>query len=273
MNLTNMENITIIDSEYNFSQNSTTNHNDLNSKINKNHKEPKITYIIEPLGAKFEEAKRIIAIAYSYDNNKNVKYGASIFRKINKTDICVKSQIRETAIDRFYKYPVCFDSQNISDLKKINHTDVLKEIRYKMYKFGVKGRESIYDSLNNSEKKNHDTLDSNELESYNSEIHLQPKISYILEPKNSTWQNAKRIIAIVYSYTNEQISYGACIFRRNYENEACVKAHIRDTATDRFFKYPVILQKKNQDDKKIDVCTVLKTIRKTMYTEGVKQKN
>lgn len=264
LNLTNMENINMTDYDSNFCKKNT---------LTKNQKEPKITYIIEPSGAKFEDAKRVIAIAYSYDNTKNVKYGASIFRKINKTDVCIKSQIRETAIERFNKYPVCFDLENISESDKIKYSDILKQIRYKMYKFGVKGREIIYNSLNNSEEKSQVTSDALEQESYNSETYLQPKISYILEPKNSTWQNAKRIIAIVYSYTNEQISYGACIFRRTYPNEACVKVQIRETATDRFFKYPIILQKNNQNDKTIDVHTVLKTIRKKMYTEGVKQKN
>ena len=33
--------------------------------------------------------------------------------KNNKNDVCNKSQIRETAIYRFYKYPVCFDLEKI----------------------------------------------------------------------------------------------------------------------------------------------------------------
>jgi hypothetical protein len=276
-NLANMENITIIDSNSTSTSSSTqtsvANYDDKNTLTNKNYKEPKITYIIEPSGAKFEDAKRVIAIAYSYENNKNVKYGASIFRKINKTDVCIKSQIRETAIERFYKYPVCFDLENTSGLDKIKYSEVLNQIRYKMYKFGVKGREIIYNSLNNSDEKSQDTSIVTGQESFDSKIHLEPKISYILEPKDSTWQNAKRIIAIVYSYTNEQISYGACIFRRTFPNEECIKVQIRETAKNRFFKYPIILQKNNQNNEKIDVCTVLKTIRKKMYTEGVKQKN
>lgn len=276
MSLTNTEivqNINNIDSD-DLSQNQSQ--NVVNSKL----QTPKITYIIEPSGAKFEDAKRIIAIAYSYDDNYNVKYGASIFRKINKTDICVKSKIRETATDRFYKFPVSFSLTNISDSDiKIKHDYITKQIRYKMYKYGVKGREDIYNSLTcqnsnlsedaNSSKNSY----SGEEELNNKYTYLEPRISYILEPKGSNWQNAKRIIAVVYSYTKNQISYGACIFRRTFPNEACVKANIRNTALERFYNSAVLLERNNPTNENINVRKVLEIIRKTMYTIGVKQNN
>lgn len=288
-NISNITNIYIVDSDCSSDNKSTT----------FNHSSPKITYIVEPSGVKFDEAKRVIALAYSYDQNRNVKYGASIFKKINKNDICIKSQIRETALDRFNKNPVCF---NMSDVvqqdDKIRYDQVIKEIRYKMYKYGVKGRESIYDSLTNTysdnssnatsssnssnnliglnSSNNSNDSKSNDSESYEkksliSNEYNEPKISYILEPKGSTWQNANRIIAIVYSYTSNEISYGASIFRRTFPNEACVKAHIRNTALDRFYKEPIILEKKNYNGEKITVTKVLQIIRKTMYKAGVKQ--
>ena len=250
-----MQNITIINSDCSHEQ----------PKI------PKITYIIEPTGVKFEEAKRVIAIVYLYDDDNNIKYGASIFRKVSKTDICVKSKIRETAIDRFNKNPVCFTLSNISDINnKLKYDDIIKQIRYKMYKYGVKGKDVIYDNL----IQNYDlSVGSNnviEKESNYLDNYFTPRITYILEPKGSTWQNAKRIIAIVYSYTNNKISYGASIFKRDYEIEACTKASIRSTAFERFYNYPICLEKNNyNDDNKISVVKVLDIIRKQMHTLGV----
>ena len=266
-----MPNISIIDSDCSDEQKQTG-----------QFRTPKIIYIIEPVGVKFEEAKRIIAIAHSYDD-KNVKYGASIFRKVYKTDICVKSHIRETAIDRFNKNPVCFSLSNISEIEnKLKYNDIVKQIRYKIYKQGVKGRDIIYDSLtkqndnlpvdscNSVEKLLANNSDSvGEKESNYSDNNLEPKISYILEPKGSTWENAKRIIAIVYSYSDIQISYGACIFRRDYIGEECIKANIRSTALERFNNYPICLEK-NNDNGQITVVKVLNVIRKTMYKVGVR---
>lgn len=286
----NMENITIGD-KYDFSTESVV--KDLMNNITKpntNNTNPKISYITEPKNSKFEDAKRIIAIAYSYDQDKNIKYGASIFKKETKTDICVKSQIRETAIERFNKFPVCFNLKNIYP-SKIKFDEIIKEIRIKMYKYGVGGRESILNSIENTNSESDSNLNTNsdtnsntnlnnlenelnnsdEIESYNSDIHLQPKISYILEPKGSTWHEAQRIIVIVYSYTNEQILYGASIFRRMNQGESCVKSQIRKTATERFFKHPIMLQKNNSSNTKITVNEVLKIIRKTIHTQGVKK--
>lgn len=256
-----MSNISIIDSD-----------SSEQKSINSNHPYPKITYIIEPSGAKFDEAKRVIAIAYSYDQNKNVKYGASIFRKINKNDICIKSQIRETALDRFNKYPVCFSLSDTTN--KIKYDEVVKQIRYKMYKYGVQGREPIYSSLTNLDSEiESNTQNENLVESkyINFSQYVEPRISYIIEPKYSNWHNAKRIIAIAYSYYSNEISYAACIFKRNFPNETCVKANIRNTALDRFFKEPIVLYKKNPDNNKLSVPVVLETIRKIMYKEGVKK--
>ena len=283
-NLEIMPNISIIDSDYSDEQ-----------KQTEQYRTPKIIYIIEPAGVKFEEAKRVIAIAHSYDD-KNVKYGASIFRKVYKTDICVKSQIRDTAIDRFNINPVCFTLSNTSEIdNKLKYDDIIKQIRYKMYKYGVKGRDVIYNSLTNQndnlsldscnigkiESNHSDSLpekESNhsdslpEIESNHSDnnlVEIEPRISYILEPKGSTWENAKRIIAIVYSYSDNKISYGACIFRRDYKGEACVKANIRVTAFERFNNYPICLEKKNSDNK-ISVVQVLNLIRKTIHKVGVR---
>ncbi len=287
-------------------------------------RKPKITYIIEPTGVKFEDATRVIAIAYSYDNDKNIKYGASIFRKLSKKDICVKSQIRDTAIDRFNTNPVCFTlANNLKFTDELNCINITNQIRYKMYKLGVKGRNVICDSIESTQNNNgllenehlpilipillpnsNDSLNydennkdidkvtdtdsdtdtdtdtdtniqiDNELSDSN---YFEPRITYILEPKGSTWSNAKRIIAIAYSYSNNHISFGSSIFRRDFVGESCVKADIRSTALERFYSNPVCLKKYHNNDDKISVVKVLQIIRKTMYTvrktmhtEGVK---
>lgn len=258
-----MQNITIINADEQSEQ-----------KYEDHGKIPKITYVIEPTGAKFEEAKRVIAIVYRYDSNNNVKYGASIFRKVSKTDICIKSQIRETAFDRFNTNPVYFTLSNILDIdNKLKYDNIIKQIRYKIYEYGVKGREIISDSLESIQNNDismsvSETITHNTIE--NEPNYLQPRISYILEPKNSTWQYAKRIIAIVYSYSDNEIIFGACIFRRDYIGEACVKANIRSTALERFYKYPIYLEKYTNNNKKNTVVTVLDTIRKQMHKLGVK---
>ena len=117
-----------------------TNNEIIDNYFNKQYKTgPKITYIIEPPGAKFDDAKRVIAIAFSY-SNKYVQYGACIFRKIDKKDTCIKSQIRDTAIKRFNSSPVLFSIENNNMETDCKHNKIVENIRYKMYKHGVKSK-------------------------------------------------------------------------------------------------------------------------------------
>lgn len=280
-NTLNMNNIEIIDFNYS------------NDKQVNTFKEiiPKLTYLIEPTGAKFEEAKRVIAIVYSYNKN-TIMYGASIFKKTNKKDVCIKSQISSTAYERFYSDPVIFniqdtfvDKNNSEDIDNTNKSslkwnDVVKSIRFKMYTCGVKGNKKDH-IFKDENKKNETAIIKNRL----------PKISYILEPSGSDWSTANRIIAIVYSYKGDEITYGASIFKRAYPHETCIKANIRQTALDRFEKHPITFrtstnttcsdsQPTDSDDKsesksdnsmgKLRVGEVLRNIRKIMHKYGVK---
>ena len=324
----------------------------------------KIKYLVEPKGEKFDKAKRIIAIVYDYypniDNVLQIYYGACIFRKESKKDTCIKSQIRNTAWERFMTNPVKFTLDNIliTD-NKIFHDTIVKQIRYKMYVCGVKGKnvlDHIDLNLNNVQMKKikkkieliiedsdsddqpdtkledqpdtkledqpdtkledqpkteledqpetkledqpkteSEEIPESELECQSeSELEEQPEseledpeesnklidlksfrvsdpiISYILEPKNSSWTNAKRIIAIAYTYTTNEISYGACIFKRDFSNEICKKANIRTTALERFYNNPINLEKNNLDDTQISLPDILNIIRKKMYVIGVK---
>jgi len=182
-----------------------------NSTSRSVHNSPKITYITEPKGVKFEDAKRVIAIAYSY-NKDTVKYGASIFRKLNKTDFCVKSQIRTTAIERFNKCPVTFSIGLEATNGPTTVNDIIHSIRFKMYKYGVKSKEQPFPigQGQNQELKSEENNQVETSSSTNSEEPKErlPRISYILEPRYSTWANAQRIIAIAYSYDNNLISFG-----------------------------------------------------------------
>ena len=253
--------------------------NDSLSSSNKNsiYDSPKITYIVEPSGSKFEDAKRVIALVYSYTKD-TIRYGASIFRKIEKNDYCIKSQIRTTALERFNKCPVIFSINNL-----ITNNEIIHSIRYKMYKFGVKSKYLknelfIHQEIGTKTTTSKDSLISDN--SDNTEDRL-PRISYIFEPEKSTWNNARRIIAISYSYNNNTIIYGASIFRRSEPTENCIKSQIRDTAIERFYKSPIIIDILNTkenlcDEYKINnyythtVNTIIQTIRKSMHEYGVK---
>lgn len=270
-------------------------------------KKPKLTYLIEPAGAKFDEAKRVIAIVYSY-NNDIIMYGASIFRKINKNDLCVKSQIRQTAYERFYSYPVIFSIKDklfqnekletdINNHKlNIKWKDVIKSIRLQMYTQGVKSKDknNAYNSvLLQSGILETGSQDSNSQSDSKNKIR-EPRVSYLLEPYGCDWNTANRIIAIAYSYDKNSISYGASIFRRTYPNEVCTKADIRSTALERFNQAPIILynnltntfkqedlnqeliEEFNQESNPmimVRVNEVLRFIRSMMYKHGVKNKS
>ena len=248
--------------------------NSLNlSSINNVHHSPKITYIIEPKGCKFEDAKRVIAMVYSYNQN-TVRYGASIFRKVNKNDYCIKSQIRTTAIERFNKCPVIFSINNTSEKNLVN--DIIHLIRYKMYRLGVKSKNYTNESfLQETESNTINSTDSSSSHIINNEdIYNKqrlPKISYIIEPENSSWNNAQRIIAIVYSYDENKILYGASIFKRNENNEICIKSQIRETAIERFYKYPILIKILNPIESLYNVTAILSTIRKCLHKYGVKK--
>ena len=286
---------------------------------------PKIAYVIEPEGVKFEEAKRVIAIAYNFSTERNtIEYGASIFRRENEKNTCVKSQIRQTAIERLKKSPVIFNYtfENSDSDKKIMYDDLVNTIRKKIYFNGVKSNtKSIISHYSNEqlektiqivskqlnsqikEKKNKIKLQTNIFQEESqknisenkskskqksspknisenksdSEKKSSPIISYVCEPNNSTWSNARRIIAIVCSYDDNSVRYGASIFRRDDPSEVCSKATIKQTALARFNSNPINLNFElndvNSTNKKHSLSNIIKFIRTNMHQYGVKSKD
>jgi hypothetical protein len=100
---------------------------------------PRICYFCEPKGSDFNTARRIITIVFSYDKDGNVKYASSIFRRENKTEPFFKKNLRETAEKRFTLSPVEFEIKSSEN----TYNDVIQQIRKKMYKYGVKNKNTI----------------------------------------------------------------------------------------------------------------------------------
>lgn len=135
----------------------------------------------------------------------------------------------------------------------------------------------------------------------------KPIIAYINEPEHSTPANATRVVAMAFKYTFSEdktsitVEYGASIFHRlskkklaelnqtnldnsnNNEkiktviNENFCRAQIRHSAEKRFTKSPVKFEMIISEDEsitgKMKHENIVQTIRKTMYSLGVKSKN
>jgi len=93
---------------------------------------PQLSYVREPSNAPSGREKRFIAIAMSYDETGNVKYGASIFKRNDNKDTVIKKKLRETALQRLASRPVEFTSKDLKTQK-----DVVAQIRKTMYTKGV----------------------------------------------------------------------------------------------------------------------------------------
>lgn len=91
---------------------------------------------------------------------------------------------------------------------------------------------------------------------------------YITEPKGSTVSNAKRVIALKFTYNKQTgiVYYGATIFRRDTENEVCYKKKIAATAETRFRNQPVGIKLKLTNESK--VADIVTQIRKAMIKYG-----
>jgi hypothetical protein len=90
----------------------------------------------------------------------------------------------------------------------------------------------------------------------------RPVIHYIIEPANTTIDKAKRVIAMAINYNKDtgRVYYGACIFRREYNNEICTKKLIRKTAEGRFKVSPhLIMIKPNKDIKVKDIAKIIRS--------------
>lgn len=132
-----------------------------------------------------------------------------------------------------------------------------------------------------------------------SQLSTSPRTTYLCEPINSTFNTARRIIAITFSYDEHgNISYGASIYHRNGSKDTFHKQAIRETSHARYTMAPVRINMSDFDITKYRVyCPsksynsfilgdpwvphtrknanlpvfedVVKTIRKAMFTKGV----
>jgi hypothetical protein len=240
-----------------------------------NNKEPRLAYIyvldtiISFDKQDFNKAKKIIAISYSYLPNGEVTYGASIFTKTNKYDICKKSEIRNTSYFRFNNSPINFTILNFDD--SFTPIDVLIEIRYTMYKLGA------YDKKLYTQTMYELFEDANELQKNIAKLnenYKEPLLSYIYEKNNKIsldkddLNEAKRVIAITYSYSpNGEVTYGASIFTKTNKEEFCTKSEISNTSYYRFKNCPIKFTTNKNDQ-----FDILFEIRKKMYSLGAYDK-
>ncbi len=104
-------------------------------------KKPVFHYFVEPVDKKnpklsnFNKARRVVAVAMTYDTEGNCKYGAAIFhREANRKDeVVCKKALRQTAEGRFFKHPV-----EVKLPEGLNHEQITKFVRKTMYTKGVK---------------------------------------------------------------------------------------------------------------------------------------
>jgi hypothetical protein len=123
-----------------------------------------------------------------------------------------------------------------------------------------------------------------------------PRTTYLCEPRNSNFANARRVISLTFSYdVNGDIYYGASIFHRNGPNDFLQKHTIRETSIARYKMAPVHINmtdfsiakfkiyyptkhvsqevhvRKNENLPQFE--DVIKTIRKAMYSHGVSNRH
>ena len=86
-------------------------------------KNPRTVYLCEPLESTITNANRIIALTFSYNENGDISYGASIFRRRNPSDPFTKRSIRNTSLARYTDSPVHINMKNFNITKfKVNFT-------------------------------------------------------------------------------------------------------------------------------------------------------
>lgn len=116
---------------------------------------PVYHYIYEPKNSTFDNAKRIISIAFNYDKNTGVVYyGSSIFTRVKPKECCIKKNIIKTATKRFYENPVSIViDTNIIKPNNFTVQNVSNQIRIAMFTFGCKNKKfKIEDFLKDDDK-------------------------------------------------------------------------------------------------------------------------
>ena len=126
-----------------------------------------------------------------------------------------------------------------------------------------------------------------------------PRTIYLCEPKNSSFNTARRVFALTFRYNeNGDIYYGASIYHRNSNKDILVKHTIRETSIARYNTAPVHINIKDYNLSGFNVYypkpfsqvsqpsepssrrvrknenlpsfeDVVKTVRKAMFTHGV----
>ncbi len=105
-----------------------------------------------------------------------------------------------------------------------------------------------------------------------SENTRKPQFCYIREPNNALPGKEKRFISIALSYDQHgNVKYGASIFRREKNDDLIVKKNLRKTALERFQTKPVEFTLPSSENQ-LQYKDVVRSVRKTMHTLGVKSK-
>jgi hypothetical protein len=84
---------------------------------------PRFAFVCEPQGSTFSSAKRVIAIAFTYNKDGEVAYGSSIFKCETARDVFGKKTSHSIAEGRFRTCPVSFkmttEKDKFPDFKKV----------------------------------------------------------------------------------------------------------------------------------------------------------
>jgi hypothetical protein len=144
MNVSDLNNNDNVTHNSNNTTNTTLNKYTLmtDDEFNVNHsatiRNPVFHYLTEPKGSTFENAKRIITLVLTYNKSTGyVYYAASHFTRTNESEIFIKRNNKNTALDRFKVRPAGIIIEPNDNLRI---EDVAKIVRYAMLKHGVVGK-------------------------------------------------------------------------------------------------------------------------------------
>jgi len=106
-------------------------------------------YVTEPKGSSISNAKRVIALRFTYNkDNGLVYYGASIFRREKVHEACYKKKIAATAETRFREQPVGIKLNLTNETKVV---DIIRQVRSALVRYGCSRRIHEEKIVNNDE--------------------------------------------------------------------------------------------------------------------------
>jgi hypothetical protein len=92
---------------------------------------PRTIYLCEPKNSSFNTANRIIALTFSYNENGDIYYGASIFHRSDKKELFLKHAIRETSVARYKNAPVHINMRSFNVTKfNVYYPKSIPEVDY-----------------------------------------------------------------------------------------------------------------------------------------------